>query len=120
MQALKFARLATLFSYFGLLVLTLLWVTVFSLSPRLPVSLMLIVFVGPLLLPLRGLLYGRTSAHVWTSMLVLLYFIHGVVEGWASPSERWLAVTEVLLSIMLFTGSFYYVQLSKSQPNENL
>ncbi len=98
MQALKFARLATLLGYFGLFILILLWVIVFSPSPRMPVSLILIVFIGPLLLPLRGLLYGKISAHVWTSMLVLLYFIHGVVEAWASPAERWLAVTEILLS----------------------
>jgi uncharacterized membrane protein len=119
MSALNMARMTTLFAYFGLFTLTLLWVTVFSPSPRLPVSLMLLVFVGPLLLPLRGLLHARASTHVWTSMLVLLYFIHGIVEAWASPTERWLAMTEVLLSIALFAGCFYYVQLSKQQNNNS-
>ncbi len=84
-----------------------------------PISLMLLVFVGPLLLTLRGLLHGRTSTHVWTSMLVLLYFMHGIVEAWASPAERWLAVSEVILSIMLFTGCFYFVQLSKKRAGQS-
>lgn len=115
MQARQLARLATLLGYFGLFSLTLLWVTVLSPSPRMPTSVMLIIFVGPLLFPLRGILYGRTYTHTWTAFLVLFYFIHGVVEGWANPMERWLAITEIVLSLLLFTGCFYYVRLARQQ-----
>ncbi len=117
MQPLRIARLATLFGYFGLFALTLLWVTVLSPSPRISTSVMLIIFVGPLLLPLRGLLHGRATTHIWTSFLVLLYFMHGVVESWANPAERWLALIEVVLSILLFTGCYFYVQLTKGQQD---
>ena len=117
MQPIQLARLATLFGYFGLFLLTLLWVTVLSPSPRISTSVMLIIFVGPLLLPLRGILYGRTKTHLWTAFLVLLYFMHGVVESWANPAERWLAITEVLLSISLFTGCYFYVLLTKMQQD---
>lgn len=114
----QLARLATLFGYFGLFGLTLLWVTVLSPPARIPTSVMLIIFVGPLLLPLRGILHGKPYTHIWTAFLVLLYFMHGVVESWANPAELWLAITETLLSILLFSGCFFYVQLSKAQNPE--
>lgn len=75
-----------------------------------PVSMLLLVFIGPLLLPLRGLLAGKPRAHTWMTFLTLLYFTHGVVEAWASPEERILAIIEVLLSILLFISCFYYVK----------
>lgn len=112
MQPLQLARLATLLGYFGLFGLTLLWVTVLAPSDRIPTSIMLIIFVGPLLFPLRGILHGKTYTHKWTAFLVLLYFMHGVVESWANPAERWLAITEILLSIILFSGCIFYVRLT--------
>lgn len=119
MPAIKLARLATLLGYFGLFTLTLLWVTVLSPSPRIQTSVMLLIFAGPLLIPLRGILHGNTTTHIWMSFLVLLYFMHGIVESWANPTERWLAIIEILLSILLFTGCFFYVQLSKQQSQDS-
>ncbi len=113
MKPQQLARIATLFGYFGLFTLTLLWVTVLAPSTRIPTSIMLIMFVGPLLFPLRGILNGKPYTHTWTAFLVLLYFTHGVVESWANPAERWLAITEILLSIILFTGCVFYVRLAK-------
>ncbi len=112
MSVLQLARLTTLFGYFGLFSLTLLWVTVLSPSARMPTSINIILFVGPLLFPLRGILNGKTYTHAWTAFLVLLYFTHGIVEAWANPAERGLAITEILLSIILFTGCIAYVRLA--------
>lgn len=119
MSELKLARQVTLASWFGLFALTLSWVTMFAESPRIPVSLMLIVYVGPLLIPLRGLLNANIRAHIWTTLLVLFYFIHGIVEAWASPAERWLAVTEIIFSVTLFIGCFYFVRLSNRQSENS-
>ena len=110
MQAQQHARLATLVGYFGLLILTVLWVTILSPPQRISTSVVLVIFVGPLLLPLRGLLYGKPLTHTWTTFLALLYFMHGVVEAWANPAERWLAIAEIVLSILLFFGCFYFVR----------
>ena len=111
MSTQQLARLATLTGYFGLLALTLIWVTVFTPHARLPTSIMLIIFVGPLLIPLRGLLNGKAYTHILSSFLALLYFIHGVVEAWANPGERWLAITEIVLSLVFFTGCVFYARL---------
>jgi len=112
MKAVQLARQATLLGYFGLFALTLLWVTMLFPPVRIPTSVMLLIFVGPLLFPLRGILHGKTYTHKWTAFLVLLYFMHGVVEAWANPAARWLAIAEILLSIILFTGCIFYVRLA--------
>ena len=31
----------------------------------------------------------------------VFYFCHGVAEGWSSPSERWLALVEIALTLLL-------------------
>ena len=45
--------------YFGLFGVLLLWYAWLEPSSRLPTALVLILLVGPLLMPLRGLLHGR-------------------------------------------------------------
>jgi len=58
---------------------------------------------APLLATLPGLLRGRPRALVWTSLVLLLYFTHGVVEAWAGP-RRLAALLEVALACLGFTG----------------
>ena len=72
--------------------------------------LVLPIMVGPLLLGLRGVLYGRPYTHAWLSMLSLLYFTHGVVETWSNSAERQYAALEVICSVLLFLGSMFYAR----------
>ncbi|MDH5180382.1 MAG: DUF2069 domain-containing protein [Gammaproteobacteria bacterium] len=110
MSGLQVSRLLVLSGYFGLFILLLLWITLLAPPTRVPVSLVLLLFVGPLLFPLRGLLYRKRYTHAWTAFLVLIYFTHGVVEAWSNPAERWLAVAEITLSLMLLTGCVWFVR----------
>ncbi len=106
----SWARWVTLISYFSLLILLLAWSTWLAPHPRYPIALVLLVSVGPLLFPLRGLLHGRPYTHAWTSFLALYYFILGVddiVVAMAPPILAWL---ELLLSLTLFTGSMLYAR----------
>ena len=118
MKGLKVSRWLVLLSYFGLLSLLLLWFTLLAPPRQIPISLALLVFVGPLLLPLRGLLYQRSYTHAWTAFLVLIYFIHGVVEAWANSAERYLAGLEILLSMTLFTACILYIRY-KTRANQS-
>jgi len=111
-KSLVLARWATLLGYFGLFTLLLAWFTLLAPSQQYPTSIVLIVFIGPLLFPLRGLLHGKKYTHAWTAFLVLLYFIHGVVESWANPAERGLALLEILFSLLLFFGCLFFIRLS--------
>ena len=62
--------------------------------------LVLALTTVPLLLPLLALRNVR-RALLWVGILSLFYFSHGVAEAWSSPSERWLALLEVALTVLL-------------------
>lgn len=111
MNRLLLARTATLTGYFGLLLLLLLWQAWLSPS-SLPLGLVLTVLLGPLLLPLYGIVRGRPKSHFWASVLALFYILHGAGELFATPQDRQLAVMEILLAGCLFVGALAYVRLT--------
>lgn len=104
------ARCTALLAYFGLLILLVAWLTVLAPSTYLPTALLLLIVVGPLLFPLRGLLHGKPYTHAWVSMLALLYFTHGVIEAWSNRTERVYAWLEIFFSVLLFLGSMLYAR----------
>lgn len=104
----RFYYLLTLLSYFGLLILLSLWFLWLAPSPTIPKSFMLLFGVGPLLFPLRGLLYGKPYTFAWSSLLIMIYFIHGVVEAYAAPEERLLASIEIVLVCLFYIGAIFY------------
>jgi uncharacterized membrane protein len=70
-------------------------------SPQIiPTWLVLAITVLPLLLPLLAIRDAR-RALLWVGILSLFYFCHGVAEIWSSPGERWLAMTEIVLTLLL-------------------
>ena len=56
------ARALALASYLGLIALVMLWIVFLGEVAREHISLWLLLFVTPLLLPLRGVLAGRDKA----------------------------------------------------------
>ncbi|MEJ2406507.1 MAG: DUF2069 domain-containing protein [Candidatus Thiodiazotropha sp.] len=107
--------------YFGLIFLLLAWQGWISPPRALPISVALFLLLVPLLFPLRGILYGKAYTFAWASFLSMLYFIHGVVEAYSSPEDRWLAVLEIVLSVTFYTGSMLYArfrgrELKAQQP----
>ena len=72
------------------------------LFPAAPSALWLVLALTtvPLLLPLLALRDVR-RALLWVGILSLFYFSHGVAEAWSSHSERWLALLEVALTVLL-------------------
>lgn len=105
--------IATIASYLALLGLLLLWHTWLVPPVHWPVALVLLVWVVPLLLPLRGLLHGRRYTYAWFHFLTLWYFIHGVGVIAADPAARILGVGEVILSVLLYLVSIVYVRVSR-------
>ena len=111
----RFWHVVALAGYFGLFGLLLLWLTWLEPSRRMPVSLALILLVGPLLLPLRGLLHGHPYTHAWTSFLALFYFAVGVFDAAGPMARPWLAWLEIGFSILLFLGTVLYVRARASE-----
>ena len=107
----RFYYTTALVGYFGLLFLLLLW-TIYLVPPTIfPISIVLIFYVGPLLIPLRGLLYGKLYTHAWAHFMALFYFTIGVMVAAANAEERWYALIQVTFSIMMFVGSMMYVRV---------
>ncbi|TBR37253.1 MULTISPECIES: DUF2069 domain-containing protein [Dyella] len=83
-----------------LTVLQLAWHAWLFPPQLMPLWLVLLITVLPLLLPLLALPDVR-RALLWVGILSLFYFSHGVAEGWSSSSERWLALCEIILTLVL-------------------
>lgn len=81
------------------------------LSPLRPGGSWLALKVLPLTLPLAGLLKLRLYTYRWSSLLVWPYFAEGVVRASSeSGPSRWLALTQLLLSLLTFAGCVLQVR----------
>lgn len=110
-----YCHVTALTGFFGLFALLMLWNTVLAPSSRFPVALVLLVSVTPLLLPMRGLLDRNPRSCAWAAYVSLAYFLHGTAEAYVNADERLYASLEVLLSLMLFFGTTFYVRLAGKQ-----
>lgn len=59
------------------------------------------LFLLPMLWPSWMLWRHRANGLFWAAVVSLLYFCHGVMEAWAAPAERLLALSEVALCLGL-------------------
>ncbi|MGZ4958007.1 MAG: DUF2069 domain-containing protein [Methylomonas sp.] len=100
---------AALAGFFGLFFLQLAWHTLLFPATGFPTALLLIITVGPLLLPFKGLLNHNLKSCTWMCYLSLPYFAHGVAEAYVSQSERPYALLEILFSLLLCFGAGIYV-----------
>ena len=106
MTPVRFSRYLTLVSYIVLSGLLLGWYGFYDPSPITLITLLL-----PLVFPLRGLLQGNPYTFAWSSFLILIYFIHGVVEAYANPAARLPASFEILCSVTFYSGAVLYARL---------
>ena len=95
--------------YFGLLLFMPIWLLLISPS-SLGTGLSLILFVAPLLFPLRGMLKGNPFTFAWSNFIVLIYFLHSLTTLWVSKPEILLAGIELLLASLMFFGGTYYAK----------
>jgi len=117
-----FYYLITVVSYFGLLILLSSWIIYFDPPKNSTTSLALIFILTPLLIALRGILHGKRYTYAWSSMLILFYFMHGVVEAWANEDQtiKILALIEVFLSVVFFIGAILYVRHKSRELGQKL
>ncbi len=112
---LQSARVVTLGGYSGLLTLMVVWHAWLHPPHHFPTALVLTAL--PLLLPLRGLLHGRTHSHLWACLLMMLYLMHGVVEALTNPPQRLLAIVEITLSLTVFIAAALYIRRAPAAEN---
>mgnify|MGYP003384713180 CR=1 FL=1 len=106
----KNLRKMALFGYFSLLIFMPLWLLVLSPSSSLSTSTTLILFVLPLLFPMKGLLQGNPYTYAWANFIVLIYFLHGLTTLWVLPSDIVWAIVELIFATTMFLGCSYYAK----------
>ncbi len=104
------AYMVAVAGYLALLALVVSWHAWLYPSRYFPTALVLLVTAVPMLPLLRGLLHGRPRSHLWASFLMLLYFLHGVVEAYANPLQRLPALAEVALSLIVFISAALFTR----------
>lgn len=106
-------RLGAAAALVGLIVLCLVWEL--KAAPLRPGGSLLVLKVFPLLLPLRGVLKGKVYTMQWAAMLILLYFMEGVVRAYSDPAplSTYMAWIEIILSVVFYLCAIFYVQPAK-------
>ena len=103
-------RKIALISYFSLLIYMPLWLIILSPSSGLSPTLTIVMFVVPLLLPIRGILSGNPYTYAWTNFIVMIYFLHSLTTLWVAPEDRLWAAIELILASALFFAATYYAK----------
>jgi uncharacterized membrane protein len=84
------------------------------LAPQRPGGSWLVLKVLPLLAPLFGILRGKRYTHQWVTLLVIAYFVEGVVRAYSdSGLSARLAGVEIALALVLFASAILYVRQSR-------
>ena len=104
------ARWLSLISYLGLIAWVMAWIVFLGDVPQERISLWLLLFVPPLLVPLRGVLFGRDKAMIWAALIGLAYAVHGGVVAWSDPAQRWLGLAEAGLSLSYLVSASYFIR----------
>lgn len=91
-------------SLLGLIVLQVAWFAWLHPSPQLAMPVVLVLTAGPLLLALPFIWSLRPRPLVIAGLVLLIYFSVGVMEAWANPAVRGLALLQTALVLAYFTG----------------
>ncbi|MDY0012794.1 MAG: DUF2069 domain-containing protein [Rhodocyclaceae bacterium] len=102
-------------SLLGLILLCLAWEG--WLAPLRPGGSWMILKVLPLMPALFGVLKGRRYTYQWSSMLILLYFIEGVLRIADPMPVAALAGAEVVLSVVFYMVAILYAR--QTAPSRN-
>lgn len=107
----KYTHWLALTGYFALFIGIYLWHIVIHKTPHQLISIILVVQLGPLIFPLRGLLNGRIYTHAWSIYLAIFYFVIGV--WYAGSGDTWyFGLYVVGASLLFLAGTVFYTRLA--------
>jgi uncharacterized membrane protein len=118
MQALRLFHTGAVTS----IVLLFLWLLAWEIfvAPLHPGGSLLALKALPLLLPLRGILKRDLYTLQWSSMVILIYLVEGIVRAWSDRAElsRLMALGEALLVCAYFLFAVLYLRPYKKQAQK--
>jgi len=104
------------------LVILFAWLLVWEIvvAPLHPGGSLLALKALPLLLPLRGVLKRDLYTLQWSSMVILIYFVEGIVRAWSDKTDisRMMALGEALLVVSYFLFALLYLRPYKKQAQK--
>ena len=104
------------------LVLLFAWLLAWEIvvAPLHPGGSLLALKALPLLLPLRGVLKRDLYTLQWSSMVILIYFVEGIVRAWSDRTElsRMMALGETLLVVAYFLCALLYLRPYKKHAQK--
>lgn len=91
-----------------------------AIAPLHPGGSLLALKALPLLLPLRGVLKRDLYTLQWSSMVILVYFVEGVVRAWSDRTDisRIMALGEAMLVVSYFLFAVLYLRPYKKQAQK--
>ena len=118
-RATRLSYLCIVGSYYALLLLFLIksLSVVDQSSPAIPVIWLL--QSAPLLGFSRAIHRKKTKQLIWLSLVVLLYFIHGVLVAF-DPTRRIAGTAELGLSFLLFCALLIYLRVTQKLSNPSV
>lgn len=112
LETLNRLRIGTTACLVGLIAVCLAWEL--WLAPIRPGGSLLALKALPLAAALYGIVRGARYTYQWSSMLVLAYFVEGVMRGWSDHGlSQSLALAELALSVLFFASAVAYARLSR-------
>lgn len=114
----KLFHVGAVASLLALIVLCIAWEL--FLAPLRVGGSWMVLKVLPLLIPLRGVIKRDIYTLQWSSMLILLYFIEGIVRANSDtvPLSAGLAWAEAGLVVIYFICAIYYVRPYKKAAKQ--
>ncbi len=105
-------------SYYSLLFFFLLVSLQALESPGISTAVIWLLQVFPLLIFAPGLHRQNSRSFLWLSLVVLLYFIHGVLVSFDSVRRYW-GIAEVSLCVVLFTLLIMRIRANRNPASES-
>ena len=109
MNSIAVFRSMSLIGYFGLILLIFCWHLWIDPLPPEFISITLLIQIGPLMFPLKGILKAKAYTHAWASYLALFYFVVGIWYA-AVEQSRLFGLLMCLFSLSFFIGAILFAR----------
>lgn len=108
-QLIKLGRVLTLLGYFSLLCGLFSWHLLINPAAKHLISIIIFFQIGPLMIPLFGLLNGKLYTHAWSMYLAIFYFVIGVWYA-GHDADLLIGLFVIFSSLIFFTGCVLYTR----------
>jgi uncharacterized membrane protein len=105
----RYQKIALL-GYIGLLILMPVWLIWLEPTEGYSIGFVFILYILPLLLPLKGIIQDKPFTYAWANFVVIIYFLHGFTLLWIGENNLLYVVLELIFSSLMFIGCTYYAR----------